>query len=88
MSGRHKYAILHLKGSVLKMNDAIKNLVLSCNVRFTDAVDFATVNPAKNLNIFDSVGTIEVGKKANLTILDGEFNVKTTIREGKIIYKA
>lgn len=77
-----------LAGSILKMNDAIKNLVLSCNVRFTDAVDFATVNPAKNLNIFDSVGSIEVGKKANLTVLDGEFNVKTTIRDGLIIYKA
>ena len=77
-----------LAGSILKMNDAIKNLVLSCNVRFTVAVDFATVNPGKNLNIFDSVGSIEVGKKANLTVLDGEFNVKTTIRNGLIIYKA
>ena len=77
-----------LAGSILKMNDAIKNLVLSCNVLFTDAVDFATVNPAKNLGIFDSVGSIEVGKKANLTVLDGEFNVKTTIRNGNVIYKA
>ncbi len=77
-----------LAGSILKMNDAIKNLVLKCNVPFSDAIDYATVNPAKNLKIFDSVGSIEVEKRANLTVLDGEFNVKLTIRDGKEIYKA
>ncbi len=76
-----------LAGSILKMNDAVKNLVLRCNVPFTDAVDFATANPAKNLNVFDSVGSIEVGKRANLTILDGEFNVHLTVRDGNVIYK-
>lgn len=76
-----------LAGSILKMNHAIKNLVLKCDVPFTDAIDFATVNPAKNLNIFDSVGSIEVGKHANLVVLDGEFNVHLTVRDGNIIYK-
>lgn len=75
-----------LAGSILKMNDAIKNLVLKCNVPFTDAIDYATINPAKNLGIFDSVGSIEIGKKANLTVLDGEFNVKRTIRNGNIVF--
>lgn len=77
-----------LAGSILKMNDAIKNLVLKLDVPFTSAIDYATINPAKNLNLFDSIGSIEVGKKANLTILDGEFNVHLTIRDGKVIYKA
>ena len=76
-----------LAGSILKMNDAIKNLVLSCGVPFTDAVDFATVNPAKNLGLIDEVGTVEVGKRANLTVLDGEFNVHLTVRDGNVIYK-
>ena len=77
-----------LAGSILKMNDAIKNLVLSCGVKFTDAIDFATINPAKNLSIDKDYGTIEVGKKANLCVLDGQFNVKLTLREGNVIYKA
>lgn len=77
-----------LAGSILKMNDAIKNLVLKCDVPFTSAIDFATVNPAKNLNIFDSTGSIELLKRANLTVLDGEFNVHLTIRDGNVIYKA
>ncbi len=76
-----------LAGSILKMNDAIKNLVLSCNVKFTDAVDFATANPAKNLGIFDKVGSIEVGKNADFTVLNEEFEVCLTVREGKTVYK-
>lgn len=75
-----------LAGSILKMNDAIKNLVLKCDVHFTDAVDFATVNPAKNLNIFDKKGSIEVGKDADFTVMNGEFEVLLTIRNGNVIY--
>jgi len=77
-----------LAGSILKMNDAIKNLVLKCDVFFTDAVDFATINPAKNLGIFDTVGSIKEGKNADFAVLDGDFNVMTTIRDGEVIYKA
>ena len=77
-----------LAGSILKMNVAIKNLVLSCNQKFLDAVDWATINPAKNLGVDDKMGSIAVGKNANFTILDEEFEVKLTVRDGEIIYKA
>ncbi len=77
-----------LAGSILKMNDAIKNIVLSCDVPFTDAIDFATINPAKNLKVDKDMGTIEVGKLANFAVLTEEFRVALTIREGNIIYKA
>ena len=75
-----------LAGSTLKMNDAIKNLVLSCSVKFTDAIDYATINPAKSLKIDSHKGSIAVGKDADLTVLDGEFNVCLTIRNGNVIY--
>ena len=45
------------------------------------------MNPAKNLNIFDKVGSIEVGKLANFTVVDKELNVYQTIRCGNTIYK-
>lgn len=75
-----------LAGSILKMNDAVKNLVLKLDVPFTDAIDYATINPAKNLKIDDKVGSIKVGKNADLVVLDGEFNVQLTIRNGKTVY--
>lgn len=77
-----------LAGSVLKMNVAIKNLVKKVGVDFCIAVDYATANPAKNLNIYDKVGSIEVGKSANFAVLDSDFNVVMTIRDGNVIYKA
>jgi len=76
-----------LAGSILKMNDAIKNLVLKCDIPLTDAIDFATVNPAKNLGVFSERGSVEVGKKADFAVLDGEFNVRLTVRNGNVIYK-
>lgn len=76
-----------LAGSTLKMNDAIKNLVLKCDVPFIDAVDFATVNPANNLGVYDKVGSIKVGKNADFTVLDGDFNVHLTVRDGNVVYK-
>ena len=76
-----------LAGSILKMNDAIKNLVTKCGVSITDAIDFATANPAKNLNIYGKKGSISLGKDADLTVIDNNFNVLLTLRNGKIIFK-
>lgn len=76
-----------LAGSVLLMNNAIKNVVEKCGVSFTDAIDMATINPARNLGVDKEMGSIALGKKANLTVLDKEFNVVMTIREGVVVYQ-
>ena len=75
-----------LAGSILKMNDAIKNLVTKCGVKFTDAIDYATINPAKNLGIFESAGSIKEGKNADFAVLNEDFSVALTVRNGNIIY--
>ena len=77
-----------LAGSILKMNDAVKNVVNACGVSFTDAVDYATANPAKNLGVFDTIGSIKVGKIADFAVLNKDFTVYMTIRDGKVVYKA
>ncbi len=77
-----------LAGSVLKMNEAVKNVHLSAGVPLETAVDFATANPAKNLGVYDRVGSIKEGKEANFTVVDKDtFEVLLTVRKGKIIYK-
>ncbi len=77
-----------LAGSVLKMNDAVKNIHKSVGVSLETAVDFATANPAKNLGVYDKMGSIKEGKQANFTVLDKDtFEVLLTVRKGKIIYK-
>ncbi len=77
-----------LAGSILKMNDAIKNLVLKLDVPFTVAVDYASANPAKHLGLFDKLGSIKVGKRANFCVLTEEFGVSLTVRDGNVVYKA
>lgn len=57
-----------------------------------EAVKAMTINPAKTLGIDDKVGSIEVGKDADIVIWDGspleiQSNVLFTIINGKIVYK-
>ncbi len=77
-----------LAGSILKMNDAIKNLVTKCDVKFTDAVDFATINPAKNLRTDSFNGSVAIGKNADFAVMNEDFSIALTVREGNIVYKA
>ena len=77
-----------LAGSVLKMNVAVKNMVEKVGVPFEEAIDFATANPARNLGIYGEVGSIAVGKRADLTVLDSNYNVLYTFVDGKNVYKA
>lgn len=86
-NGEARLADGTLAGSVLKMNVAVKNLVEKAGVPFTDAIDFATYNPAKNIGVLNERGTIEVGKRADLTVLSSDFEVLYTLVNGKIVYK-
>ena len=86
-NGEARLADGTLAGSVLKMNVAVKNLVEKAGVPFTDAIDFATYNPAKNIGVLHERGTIEVGKRADLTVLNSDFEVLYTLVNGKIVYK-
>ena len=77
-----------LAGSVLRMNRAIENIVTKVGVPFLKAVDFATINPAKNLGIDKEVGSIKVGKRADFTIINENYDVLMTVRDGEIVYQA
>lgn len=45
------------------------------------AIKAVTANPAKAIGIYDSVGSIEVGKKADILILDHDFKLVEVIQE-------
>ncbi len=77
-----------LAGSVLKMNRAVQNMVEKVGVPFTQAVDYATINPAKALKIDGEAGSIKVGKRADFTVLNDKYDVILTVRGGKVVYQA
>lgn len=76
-----------LAGSVLRMNRAVQNMVEKVGVPYTQAVDYATINPAKALKIDKETGSIKVGKRADFTVLNESFDVLMTVRGGKVIYR-
>lgn len=75
-----------LAGSVAKMNDVVKNFAINSGFSIAEVVELVTKNPARELKIYDKVGSIEVGKAADFVIFDEDFNVKRTIVDGKILY--
>ena len=44
----------------------------------------ASMNPAKAVGEADRIGSLEVGKCADIIICDDDFNVITTIIEGEV----
>ena len=61
-------------------------------MREDKALESITINPAKVLGISDRVGSIEIGKDADIVIWDNnpleiQSNVLYTIIDGKIVYK-
>lgn len=76
-----------LAGSILKMNEAVRNMVIKAGVPFCDAVDYASKNPARVLRVENDLGSIAIGKRACFTVLDENFEVLFTFRDGNVIYK-
>ena len=85
----HEKAVLQdgtLAGSVLRMIDAVRNMMKFTNCQFTEAVQMATVNAAKQLGIFHRKGSIAVGKDADIVVLNHRLEVAMTICRGHVAY--
>jgi len=76
-----------LAGSILHMNDAIRNIKKVCNLSLEEAIDKATINPAKNLKIEKKKGSIALDKDADFVIIDKDLNVYATYVNGKEVYR-
>ena len=62
-------------GSALDMMTAVKNLSRFAGIPFEEALICATKNPAEMVGIYDTVGSIEVGKCADFVVLDKNHNI-------------
>ena len=75
-----------LAGSTLKLNEGVYNFMNTLGLSLEDAVDCATINPARVLHVDDRKGSIEVGKDADLIVVDENMNVYMTICRGEVVY--
>lgn len=75
-----------LAGSILRMNDAVKNIQKTLNTSLEEAIDFATINPAKNMGIEKFKGSLDIGKDADYIVIDRNLNVIKTYIAGNLVY--
>ncbi|MFD1675765.1 N-acetylglucosamine-6-phosphate deacetylase [Alicyclobacillus fodiniaquatilis] len=76
----------NLAGSTLTMNNAVKTMVSRVGVDMLAAVQMASDTPARELGVSDRKGGIEVGKDADLVLLDESLQVMRTIIGGNTVY--
>lgn len=76
-----------IAGSVLTLNKAVYNLWKNSELELFEAVNCASLNPAKALKEEKEIGSIEVGKRADIIIADDNFDISMTILAGKIKFK-
>lgn len=86
--GRATLADGALAGSTLTLPQAIKRMAETTRANLEDAVHMATYVPARILQCEMRKGSIEVGKDADFTILNANFDVVYTMREGRECYNA
>lgn len=76
-----------LAGSILKLKEGAQNMLMLDGVLLKDVIEMASVNPAKQLDVFDTKGSIAVDKDADLLLVDDQLNLKYTICRGIVTYQ-
>jgi N-acetylglucosamine-6-phosphate deacetylase len=75
-----------IAGSTLTMNRAIGNAVGKAGVGLVDAVFMASTLPAKMCGVADRKGSLEIGKDADIAIMNADYSVFATLKSGEIAY--
>jgi len=76
-----------IAGSVLTMDKAIANFRTNTNAPLSTVIAMATINPARELGLDDHIGSIALGKQADLVVLDNDINIKITFVKGVKIFQ-
>ncbi|MDO4595239.1 MAG: N-acetylglucosamine-6-phosphate deacetylase [Tissierellia bacterium] len=71
-----------LAGSILKLNDAVKNVCEWDIADVFEAVNMASLVPAKSVGIDDVCGKLKVGYDADFIALDKDLNITHTYLDG------
>ena len=75
-----------LAGSTLTLNVSVKNLVNMAKIPLLEAINMASLVPAKHLDLENTLGSISVNKRACFAVVDDNFEVQATIIDGQPVY--
>ncbi|UQS84156.1 N-acetylglucosamine-6-phosphate deacetylase [Bombilactobacillus thymidiniphilus] len=85
-TARLKDSTHNLAGSILRLNEAIKNLVNWNLVTPAQAIQMASATPAKSTNLAQEYGAILPGRAADFIVLDEQMNLQATYIDGQERY--
>ncbi len=74
-----------LCGSTLTLNVACRNMRKHTGATVNDVFLMASRNPARALKLDGEIGSIAVGKRADLVVLDDNFDIKNVFLNGKMV---
>lgn len=75
-----------ITGSVLTMDQALRNILLMTGVPLQQAVAMLTLNPARSAQVSHHKGCLQVGYDADLTIFDKSMTLQATLCRGEVAY--
>lgn len=74
-----------IAGSSICLIDGVRNLV-SIGISLEEACKMASRNPAQTIGMYDKIGSLMPGKRADLVILDQNLDIKHVILRGTLLY--
>lgn len=77
-----------LAGSILRLDEAVRNMVEYCRCTPAEAVQMATATPAAVLGLEDRFGHLRPDYPADLVILDRDLQVVATLIRGEPVFLA
>jgi N-acetylglucosamine-6-phosphate deacetylase len=77
-----------IAGSALHLDQAVRNLMSYASIPFERAIVNATAAPARLLGLDHEMGTLEIGKRADISIWSDTHQILTTMVAGLPVYGA
>ena len=76
-----------LAGSILELDQALRNLLDITGCSLDEALETMTTTPAKLLGLEGERGRIAPGYTADIVLLSSDLRVQTTIASGEVVYR-
>ena len=71
-----------IAASVATMNEVLARFSANVGSNVAETIELVTKNPAKELNLYNELGSLEVGKSADLVIFDENYKIYATFING------
>ena len=75
-----------IAASVATLNDVVKKFHQNTKISIPAVVETVTKNPARKLGVYENIGSLEIGKAADVVIFDDDFKIVSAFVNGALQY--